>query len=249
MSKVILKKLIILIILSLNLFSSNVSKKQCENKKGDFIYTSGECIQFYKSDGDAKNSIILLIHGTWPAGTNILARYSIFAQDLSLQTDITTIAVALPGYSGSSTNNFKALVHENKDNSDAKKKYIKFLSSLVESLKKKFNAKIVTYIGHSAGATIGAKLATTSSNLLNNIVLVGGKYDINSQDLDKMANYLLIYGTKDKVSKPSVTKEFYKQTKKANLNVQIVEIQDAVHLDLDMQDGSVDAIIELVEVQ
>ncbi len=247
MNKAIFKFLSIVIILSVSLFGATVSNKQCEQKGDDFIFASGECIQFYKSSGDTEDKITILVHGTWPEGTNILSRYSTFAQDLSLQTDITTIAIALPGYSKSSTNNFKALAHKGVKNPANKKEYIEFLSSLMEALKKRFNAKTVNYIGHSTGAKIGAKLVGISSSLINNIVLVGGTYDIDVQTLDKNTNYVLVYGTKDKTSEPLVTKEFYKKLKQAKLNVKIVEVKDGVHLDLDMTDESTDAIIELLE--
>ena len=249
MGKVILKSLSIALMLSVSLFGSSVSNKQCEQKGDDFIFAGGECIQFYKSNGDTEDKITILVHGTWPEGTNILARYSTFAQDLSLQTDITTIAIALPGYSKSSTNNFKALAHKGVKNPANKKEYIEFLSNLTEALKKRFNAKEVNYIGHSAGARIGAKLASISSSLINNIVLVGGSYDLDIQLLDKNTNYTLVYGAKDKISKPSVTKEFYKKLKQINLNVKIVEVENGVHLDLDMTDESMEAIIELLETE
>ncbi len=246
MNNLFLKSLIVVVILSLNLYAT-VSQKQCEQKGDGFIFASNECIQFYTSKGDTEDQITILVHGTWPAGTNILARYSTFAQDLSLQTDITTIAIALPGYSKSSTNNFKALAHKGADNPANKKEYIQFLSNLTKALKKRFNAKIVNYVGHSAGAKIGAKLVGLSSNLIKNIILVGGTYDIGIQTLDKKTNYTLVYGTKDKISEPSITKEFYKKLKKINLNAQIVEVKDGIHLDLDMTDESLDAIIELLE--
>lgn len=247
MIKIISKVLVVLTILCVNLLGASTSKNQCDKKNGDFIYASGECIQYYKSEGEIENAITILVHGTWPEGTNILARYAPFAQNLAIQTDVTTIAIALPGYSNSSTNRFKALVHKDMKSSANQKEYIKFLSTLVKSLKEKFNAKKVTYVGHSAGATIGTKLATISTNLVNNLVLVGGKYDVDVKTLDKKAKYILVYGTKDKISKPEVTKEFYNKTKKANLKVNIVKIQDGVHLDLDMRDESLDAIIELLE--
>lgn len=260
--KIISKSLSLVILLSLSLFSANISQAQC-NKQGDkFIFAGGECIQFYKSDGEIENTITILVHGTWPEGTNILSRYSVFAQNLSMQTDITTIAVALPGYSKSSTNNFTALAHKGTKNLAAKKEYIEFLSDLVTALKKKYNAKTVNYIGHSAGAMMGATLTGVSPTLINNIALAGGRYDIHTKAnsdnlvsivdymkvLNKKTNYLLIYGTKDTTSKPSVTKEFYQKAKKAKLSVKIVEVKDAVHLDLDMTDESVDAIIELLEI-
>ena len=57
----------------------------------------------------------------------------------------------------------------------------------------------------------------------------------------------MIYGTKDRISKPKATKDFYKVAKKKGLDVKIVEVKGAVHLDLDMRDTSVDDISEMLE--
>ena len=249
------------LLISSSLFATNISKEDCAKKGDNFIFAGNECIQFYKSKGDTEDALNIIVHGTWKEGTNTLARYAPFAENLSLQTDITTVAVALPGYSDSSTNNFKSLAHEGDGNLSVKKEYVEFLASLVESLKEKFHASKVTYIGHSAGCTMGATMTGLNPHLVNNLVCAGGVYNIHEKeqgkDLISMTDVLhsvnkdmkmvLVYGTADDISKPQITIDFYNLAKEKGFNVKLVEAKDAPHLDLDMTDASVDAIVEVVE--
>ena len=243
------------------LFAANTSKDDCAKKGDNYIFAGNECIQYYKSKGDTEDALNIVVHGTWKEGTNTLARYAPFAENLSLQTDITTIAVALPGYSGSSTNNFKALSHEGVENLSAKKEYVEFLAALVAGLKDKYNASKITYIGHSAGCTMGATLTGVKPDLINNLVCAGGVYDIhenNKQEglisiidvldnVNKETKMALVYGTADDISKPQITIDFYNKAKASGFDVKLVEAKDAPHLDLDMTEESIAAIIEIVE--
>jgi len=246
-----------------HLFSANiVNEEQCKIKGEEFIYAGGECIQYYVSEGDMESEINIIVHGTWEAGTNTLGRYAPFADNLSMATDITTIAISLPGYSDSSTNNFQALSHKGTKNLAAQKKYISFLSDLIQKLKIQFEAKKVNYIGHSAGAFIGSTLTGFTPSLIDTMTSVGAGYDIhtkvkNSKNLislidymdrvDKNIEFLLVYGTKDKISPPEISKKYYEALKKAGLKVKLVKVVDAPHIDLDMSDTSVEAIVEMLD--
>ena len=251
---------LILTLMSLSLFGSEISQKECKAKSNKgFIFAGGECIQYVEYKGEKEGFLNIIVHGTWKEGTNILGRYKTFAQTLNINTDITTVAVALPGYSKSSTNHFPALSHKGIKNLSSNKEYIEFLGKLIEKLKTKYKAKIVTYIGHSAGAAMGATLTGLRPNLINNIALAGGRYKsgkkgtIHIMDfmnkLNKNTRYILIYGTNDKIPKPKATKDFYKIAKKYGLNVELVKVKGAKHLDLDMSDPSVDAITEMLDNQ
>lgn len=253
---------IVLGLLTSNIYASNlVNEQQCEEKGEEYIFAGNECIQYYVSEGDKESEINIVVHGTWKEGTNTLARYSPFAETLALSTDVTTIAVALPGYSDSSTNNFKALSHEGVENLAAQKGYISFLSDLVTKLKEKFEATKVNYIGHSAGAMMGATLTGYSPGLLNTLTSAGGRYNIHEKNsnkdlvslidyidnVDKTTKFLVVYGTKDTISEPSVSKDFYKALQAKNLNATLVEVKDAPHLDLDMTSTSVNAIVDMLD--
>ena len=243
--------------MSLNLFGAKISEDECNAKSDGFIFAGGECIQYAEVEGDVEDYLNIVVHGTWDEGTNTLGRYAPFAETLNMNTGITTVAVALPGYSGSSTNNFQALAHNGTKNLAAKKEYIEFLGDLVQKLKEKYNAKVITYIGHSAGAAMGATLTGVRPSLINNIALAGGSYKTNEKglikisnflkDLDKKTKYILIYGTEDKISEPKLTLDFYKVAKENGLDVQLVKVEDAAHLDLDMTDPSVEAITEIFD--
>jgi len=242
--------------LGTNLYASNnVNKTQCNNKGEEYIFAGGECIQYYISEGEVESEINIIVHGTWDAGTNTLGRYAPFADNISMATDITTIAISLPGYSDSSTNNFTALSHKGKKKLTTDKNYIEFLTQLIKKLKKVYNADKVNYIGHSAGAFIGSTVTGYSPGLIDTMTSVGAGYKsengISLNDyigtIDKNTEFLLVYGTKDKISKPQITKEYYNILNKKGYNVKIVEVVDAPHIDLDMSDTSVEAITEMLE--
>mgnify|MGYP000626707066 CR=1 FL=1 len=246
---------------SLYLNASTISEKDCAKKGENFIYAGNECIQYKKFSGEEEGALNIIVHGTWNEGTDTLARYAPFAEDLAMRTDITTIAVALPGYSQSSTNNFPSLSHNGVESLGAKKEYVEFLAQLVEALKTKYKAEKITYIGHSAGCMMGATLTGLKPDLINNIVCAGGVYNIHEKTdvkglisivdvLDKVSKktrFALVYGTADDISVPKITKDFYDLAKSKGLDVRLVEAIGASHLDLDMTNESVNAILELVE--
>lgn len=248
----------ILAIVAVSLQAS-VTQEQCSKKGENFIFAGGECIQYVTFEGEGDESLNIIVHGTWKSGTNTLGRYAPFAETINMNTDITTVAVALPGYSDSSTNSLKDLNHGG--NSVYTKEYINFMASLIQALKEKFNATNVNYIGHSAGASLGVNVVALHPNLLTTVTAAGGKFNLDkfkqserkglvtiSEHLDsvKDTKILLVYGTKDTISKPEVTKNFYKLATKKGLDVKIVEVKGAEHIDLDMTDPSVEAITELV---
>jgi|GEM_PF-648305 len=253
----------LMVVAGLNLNASNlVNEPQCKEKGEEYIFAGGECIQFYESEGDKENELNIIVHGTWKAGSNTLGRYAPFADNLSMQTDITTVAVALPGYSDSSTNNFQALSHKGTENLAAQKPYIEFLSQLVSKLKEQYEVEKVNYIGHSAGAMMGSTLVGYTPKLITTLTSAGGVYDIHKEEknsdklvslvdyvdnVSKDTKFILVYGTKDKISKPQVTKDFHKALKDKGFDATLVEVADAVHLDLDMTDTSVEAIVDMLD--
>lgn len=246
---------------TINLNAEKIDATKCGTLGEDFIFAGGECIETRSFEGDSNEHIMIIVHGTWDEGTNTLGRYAPFAETMNMNTDLTTIAVALPGYSGSSTNNFEALAHKGVKNLSSNKDYIVFLGELVKALKEKFEATTVTYVGHSAGARMGATLTGLKPGLIQNIALAGGGYVTKDGDktkelvsfndvidnANKDTQYLFIYGTEDKISKPEVTTGFFKVAQEKGLKAKLVKVEGAAHLDLDMTDASVDAITIMVE--
>lgn len=237
------------------------NENNCTSKGENYIYVQNECLQLAVIETEDSDSLNIILHGTWDRGTNTLGRYAPFAESLNMITDYTTVAVALPGYSNSTTNSFPSLDNDKIKNLAAKEDYVRFVADVIKKLKQKYNAQTINFIGHSAGAMIGATITGLYPDLINNITLVGGRYDIHevSKEKDlisvvdvidkvlKETNILLIYGTEDKISKPEVTKNFYKLAKDKGLSVKLIEVKGAPHLDLDMHDTSVEAISELLD--
>jgi len=250
-----------LIGVSISLNAKEIQESQCKELGDNFIFSSNECIEYASFEGDSNEHIMIIVHGTWDEGTNTLGRYAPFAETMNLNTDLTTIAVALPGYSKSSTNKLKSLANKEEKNQAGKKEYVRFLGALVKDLKDKYKAKKLTFVGHSAAARMGATLMGLEKNLIDNIALVGGRYEVRAEnkdkgliafkdvinDVDKNAKFIFIYGTKDKISEPSLTTEFFEFAKNKGLNAKLIKVEGAAHIDLDMTDESIEAIVSMVE--
>ncbi len=247
--------------LALNLEAKKIDESTCSSMGEGFIFAGGECIETRAFEGDDNNHILILVHGVWDEGSNTLGRYGPFAESMNMNTDLTTIAIALPGYAKSSTNNLLSLASKEKKNQAATKEYVLFLGEVVKALKKKYEAKIVTYVGHSAGARMGATLTALEPELIQNIALVGGRYEVRKENkgkgfisfanvidkANKNTNYLFVYGTEDKISKPEVTTKFFKIAQEKGLKVKLIKVEGAAHIDLDMTDESVEAISAMIE--
>ena len=254
--------ILFLVFLSLNLEAKKINEKECVSLGEKFIFAGDECIEFVSFEGDTNEHIIVIVHGTWDEGTNTLGRYAPFAETMNMNTDLTTIAVALPGYSGSSTNNLPSLADKKVHTNQAGRKvYVEFLGKIISSLKEKYEASEVTLIGHSAGARMAATLTGLEANLVQNVALAGGGYTTKPENkgegflsfsdvidnASKDTNYLFIYGTEDKISKPEVTTEFFKIALEKGLNAKLVKVEGAAHIDLDMTDTSIEAITNMLE--
>lgn len=258
-----MKKIFFILLALLAIINAkSISKEQCSNLKGSYIFSGGECIHFASFEGEVKDKLIVTVHGAWKEGADTLSRYKTFAENLNLESDITTVAVALPGYSGSSTNHIQALTHnKNAVHMAATKAYVEFLATLLKDLKSKFKAKELTVVAHSAGAMATATVLGYKPKLIQNAILAGGRYDIHKIDktkglisavdfvdkISKESKIALVYGTKDAISKPEVTKKFYQLAKSNGVNVTIVEVKDAPHLDLDMQEKSIETLLKMVK--
>jgi len=236
-----------------------VSQEKCNTLGENFIFAGGECIEFKAFKGEVENTINVVVHGTWKEGTNTLGRYAPFAETLVMNTDITTIAVALPGYSKSSTNKLKSLSHGG--GAVYTPEYIDFIAALINELKKKYNARTINYMGHSAGGSLGANLVAKHPGIVNTLTAVGARFNLDKfkeeekkklysigDNMDKVGDtkILLVYGTADKISEPKVTTDFYEKAKKSGLDVTLIKVEGAPHIDLDMTDTSVEAFTEMV---
>lgn len=252
------KSLLILSLFGLTVLNAaSINEPDCNKKGESFIYAGGECIE-YKAYGENGDKLNIVVHGSWSEGTNILGRYAPFAESLAFQTDVKTVAVALPGYSGSSTNDFPSLLNSKGiENLSSNKAYLSFLEDLVSKLKEKYEAGNITYIGHSAGCAMGATMLGLNPELINNLLCAGGSFKKDKEGLisavdvidnaSKDVKIVLVYGTKDDISKPEKTIDFYNLAKEKGFNVELIKVDGAGHLDLDMTEPSVAAIVKLNE--
>ncbi len=255
------KSLILVSILFANIAFANISKEDCEKKGEDFIFAKNECINFKEFEGE-KSGLNIIVHGTWDEGTDIIARYSPFAEDISMSSEVTTLALALPGYSKSSSNSLKAIGSKTEKNLAAKKEYAEFFVELVEALKEKFDNPKITIIAHSAGCMLSATAIGLKPNLVDNLVCAGGVYDIHKKvpedkslisvvdvidNISKDTKIAIVYGTQDDISTPQMSKDFYELAKKKGLNVELVEAKDAPHMELEMTKEAKDIIEKYLE--
>lgn len=235
-------------------------KKECEKKGDNFIFIKDECINYKTFLGNSEG-LNIIVHGTWDEGTDVLSTYTAFAEDIALRSDVTTVVVAFPGYSESSSKKLKSIASKEQKNLAATKEYIEFFVSLVESLKKEFESKYTTVIAHSAGCMLSATSLGFKDNLFENLLCAGGVYDIHKKTdqkglisaidvVDKISkdiNFVIVYGTEDSVSTPKMNKDFYKIAKNKGLNVKLVEAKNASHMQLEMTGESIDAIENFFE--
>ena len=67
------------------------------------------------------------------------------------------------------------------------------------------------------------------------------------KNINKKSKLILIYGDKDKISPPKKSKDFYALVKKEQVNVKLIEVKNAVHLNLELREEVMDEILELLE--
>ena len=104
-------------------------------------------------------------------------------------------------------------------------------------------------------AFIGSTVTGYSPGLIDTMTSAGAGYKSEKgialndyiDTIDKNTEFLLVYGTKDKISKPQITKDYYKKLNEKGYKVKLVKVVDAPHIDLDMSDTSVEAITEMLE--
>ena len=253
-----LKTLLTISLLATTIYAKEINKERCQKLGKNYIFTGGECINYAKFDGEKSDKLIVLIHGAWKEGANTLAVYKPYAENINMESDITTIAIALPGYSGSSTNHLTALTHKKGEalKLATSKKYLEFLSSLLNDLKSKFKAKELIVSAHSAGAAATASLLGYKPNLINKAQLAGGFYKLKYKDsitaskvinqIPKSTQINIVYGSKDGISKAINSKEFYKLAKNKGLKVKLIKIEEN-HTNLDRSDTATDKLLKLAE--
>jgi predicted esterase len=235
-------------------------KKECnqikkEKSQYNFVFAEGECLNYSISKGMNNDKINILIHGSWPKGMDPLSiLFDEIAENLTKNTEITSIAIATPGYSESTSNRYSELSWGNNRIIPAEEEFIKIIAKAIEELKIKYKAKEVNLYGKSSGAMIGGIISGYKPGLIDRYILIGGSYDpyytykyngwgtlgyghLTSvqyiPNVDKNAKFLLIAGEKDDKAPPIFAKQYKEQLNKAGINAEVVIIKDAKHSQLE----------------
>lgn len=246
-------------------------KKECNKlqQTGNFVFGRGECLNYYVVNGTKKDEINILIHGSWERGSDPLEdKYNYLADEFATKTSITSIALAMPGYSESTNNRYQDMSwRENKTVIPAEEEFIKIVSQAIQNLKNKYNAKKVNIYGHSSGAMIGGILSGYTPGLIDKYILLGGAYDIyhtyrfnnwgtkNSglissvdfvSEVDKNAKYLVIAGENDKKADPSFAENYVKLLKEEGIKAKVLVIKGVGHSGLEVNDEVLEASFEFL---
>lgn len=233
-----------------------VYKQECQdmkkNNKDSFIFAKGECLNYIVSWGDAqKSEINILLHGSWRENSSPVAqRFTEIADDFRDNTNITSIALAMPGYDESTSNRYSNMNWKNTNVIPANESFVKIISQAIKNLKIKYNATKVNIYGKSSGAMLGGIISGYSPGLLDKVILLGGAYNIyftyeyngwgrmspgfisavNYIDLvDKKTSFLVIAGGKDKKANPIFAKRYVKKLNKAGIKAKVVVFKDLEH--------------------
>ena len=72
------KVLVLVLICSFYSFVSakEITENMCNEKEEGFIYAGNECINYAMFEGDDNDKLIIIVHGTWDEGSNVLGRYA-----------------------------------------------------------------------------------------------------------------------------------------------------------------------------
>jgi len=255
------KTITILFLLLTNVYAKNSIQNLCETKKDTFIFVSQECINYSYEEGEDENNLIVILHGSWKNGSDVLKKYETLAENIVFNTDVSTITIAMPGYSKSSKKHFSLL-----DNKEYKylvytKEYVHLLKNILLTLKTKYKKTSLTLLAHSAGASLGTTLYAYDPSVINTMISLAGNYVLPLKYKNKKLfaakayiknihttnNLVLVSGDKDKISPPKLSQDFYTLLKKQNLKVKLLEVKNANHFELENSEEVMQVLINSLE--
>jgi len=254
-----LRYIFILLILLSYSYANKGKPSACDTSKHQFIFSKTECINYVYEEADDEDNLIIFIHGSWKEGSDTLKKYTPFMEDLVLNTDVSTIIIALPGYSKSSSNVFEAISKKGFSSLIYTKEYLDLIKDVILRLKKKYKKKTLTLVAHSAGASLATTLYGYDNTLIQNMIAIAGSYNTDPankdlysanktyKNINKKSKLVLIYADNDKISPPNKSTDFYALVKKEKVLVKLIEVKNAAHLNLELRDEVMDEILEVFE--
>lgn len=242
-------------------------QKDCRNlqskNSGAYIFANGECLKYKSFNGKKSDEINILIHGSWQRGQDPIGyRYSDLAESMAHSTSITSIALATPGYSGSTSNFYKDMSWKKGRVIPAEESFTKIMVSAIENLKKKYNAKKVNLFGKSSGAMIGGIISGYKPGLVDKYVLIGGAYNIYNtyrhngwgkinpglisstnfvSKVKKDARFLIVAGENDDKASPLFAKNYVTYLNDEGIKADVLVIKGAGHSSLETNAEVLDA--------
>lgn len=228
-------------------------EKDCQTQKeitanNNTVYAAGECIDFHMVEGDKKDSVIVIIHGSHTNGGNPMSWMPKWGRYISNATDITTYVLAMPGYGSSTSNRFGKMIWTDRLIPSARLNYIKFTIEILKKLKNKHKAKKLYVFGHSSGADLATAISALAPNLIYKTIAFAGAYDyhfyfkrwgnykpyaeiasVNYADKIVNTKILLLAGKKDELSWPIFTKHYEKILLDNNVDVSSFIFEDVKH--------------------
>lgn len=233
---------------NLKAWKQNCFQKRQSNPNDKFIFSGGECLQYYLAKGKQTDSVIVFLPGSHTKGGHALNWATKYADQISTETNIDTYVINMPGYGKSSKNRFNKMLWNPGDIPTANIDFINFTIELLKKIKQKHNAKNLYVIGHSSGATLAAVISGYKPNLIQKAICVAGTYDFDTRvkNWKKWSMYsyvsainyvknigntdiILLIGENDKEARKLQTKIFEKALKDNNKKVKVISYPNVSH--------------------
>jgi len=227
-----------------------VTQAECLNKPSvNNMFVAGECLNYEKFDGHKKGKVIVFLHGSSTSFPNPISYVFDWGQNLKSRTGVTTYILNLPGYAGSSANNWYRMYQTGRSYNAVNPGFVKFTADMLQSIKEREESSELYVVGHSSGATLAATISGYKPGLIQKVMAYEGNYDVDyyrairgwsnkyhatdfmtyKDEIDKKTKFLNMYGMKSTKSKPEESLRFTKMLKENGLFVKTIAYPEMGH--------------------
>lgn len=201
--------------------------------------------------GSGTKALIVMLHGTVSSGGPSDYMYRRAEEIANRLPDATVVAVLAPGYydregrvsPGSNHERFDFNTPENND----------LLAITIQNLKRQLSPENVIAVGHSAGARELGVIVGRYEDLVDGVVLAGGRYRQGSRILseipldfidtfDRSVKVVALTGTHDESVPPEESLNYVRRLKELGVDARLVLVKGADHGWSHVHDASVAAI-------
>ncbi len=165
----------------------NNVKENCEMGINT-LYADGECISARVAFGYKEGKAMFIIHGD--DGTKRTGRTFQLAEELSQKTGYTVIALAMPGYIGSTSNRIGPMRWDRScDHSWLKPFHTNYVANeVIDTIKHQYGYNELVGIGYSNGGSMLSSIMGQYPSLMDKAVLVGARPDMRQSCRDDGIN-------------------------------------------------------------